>query len=347
MKTIRIYFEGFWDDFDMYNDIVWNILKKHYNIVIDKESPDYIFCSIFGKPFEYCNYDGIRIFCSGENYTPDFNVVDYAIGYDNLIYGDRYFRQIYIPMKYDSSRYNSLIEQLTEKYKKIDEGILKKKDGFCNLIYGHDRDDLGRARILEILSTYKRVDSAGAYLNNMPDSMAVTRAEKLEFQSRYKFTVAFESVDMRGFFTEKIVDAFLADSIPIYLGDPDIKEIFNEKAFINVNDFESFDAVLEKIEEIDNNDDLFMEMLRQPIFVNEELAKGHDERFEKFLLHIFEQDKEKAYRRGRGPAQGVVVRHEKRLLNYEMLETKANKNTLLVRMIERIKTIARVIKHHL
>ena len=87
----RIYFVGFWDGWDMENNMVCSVLKKHYDIVLDANNPDYVFCSVFGVPYQYCSYDGVRIFCSGENYSPDFNVVDYAIGYDNLTYGDRFF----------------------------------------------------------------------------------------------------------------------------------------------------------------------------------------------------------------------------------------------------------------
>mgnify|MGYP004606750783 CR=1 FL=1 len=323
MKTVKIWFVGFWDDFDIDDNIIINILKKHYYVVIDKDNPDYVFCSVFGTPYSYCNYDAIRIFCSGENFSPDFNTVDYAIGYDEMIYGDRFFRRIFIPMEYDNTKYGSLIEQLKCKHLNVEDNIIHKKNKFCNLIYSHERDDQARKKIFEKLCTYKNVDSAGTYLNNMPQNISVTRAEKLAFQSNYKFTIAFESVDMRGFFTEKIVDAFLANTIPIYMGDPDIETIFNRKAFINCNEYESFDEVLKKIIEIDTNDDLYLKMLREPIFANEKMCDGYDEKFEKFLLHIFEQDKSEAYRRGRGPAGGIAVAHEERLREYDIIKKEA------------------------
>ena len=333
-KTIKIYFVGFWNNMDMENNIVCNVLKRHYDIVLDAQKPDYIFCSAFGEPYEYCKYDGIRIFCSGENYSPDFNVVDYAIGYDNLSYGDRFFRRIFITMKHDATRYDSLIEQLKDRPSVVDGGTLASKDKFCNLIYSHERDDFGRKRMLETLSAYKRVDSAGTYLNNMSDGMHVTRDTKLAFQTRYKFTIAFESVNMHGFFTEKIVDAFLANTIPIYMGDPDISTIFNSKAFINCDDYDSVEEVLEKVKELDNNDELYLQMLQEPIFAEGLAVDGYDERFEAFLIHIFEQDKENAYRRARGLAFGVAKAHEERLVAYSELEKRANRKPLIVRMRE-------------
>ncbi len=335
MRTIRIYFVGFWDNMDMENNIVCDILKKHYNIVLDAENPDYVFCSSFGSGYEYCKYDGIRIFCSGENYSPDFNVVDYAIGYDNLSYGDRFFRRIFITMKHDNTKYASLIEQLQDRPQTVSKDTLASKDKFCNLIYSHERDDFGRKRMFEQLSEYKRVDSAGTYLNNMPDGMRVTRDTKPVLQARCKFTIAFESVNMHGFFTEKIVDAFLANTIPIYLGDPDIAQVFNRKAFINCSDYSSFEEVLEKVKELDSNDELYLQMLREPVFAEGLPVDGYDERFEAFLLHIFEQDKEKAYRRARGLAFGVAKEHEERLKGYRELKAKASRKSLISRAFEK------------
>lgn len=335
MRTVKIWFVGFWDSFDINNNVIVNILKKHYKVYFDQNEPEYVFCSVFGHPYEYCNYDAIRIFCSGENYSPDFNIVDYAIGFDNLTYEDRFFSRIFLPIDYDHSKYASLIEQLKFKHLNIDKDILTTKEKFCNLIYSHERDDFARKKIFDILSTYKKVDSAGTYLNNMPQGKRVTRDEKTAFQKKCKFTIAFESVDMNGFFTEKIIDAFFANTIPIYMGDPNINQKFNRNAFINCNDYENFEEVLKKVIELDTNDDLYIKMLREPILANEKLCDGYDERFESFLINIFEQDRNKAYRRGRGPACGVVVKHEQRLREYETLEKEAAPKSIkcMVRII--------------
>jgi hypothetical protein len=43
---------------------------------------------------------------------------------------------------------------------------------------------------------------------------------------------------------------------------------FNEKAFINVKDFATFDDVIEYIKEVDDNEDLYNQYLNQPVFNN-------------------------------------------------------------------------------
>ena len=80
-KTKRIGFIGFAKNFDIYNNEFINVLSRKYNTVIDQTSPEYVFCSMWDG-YEYLKYDGIRIFYSGENVGPDFNYVDYAIGYN-------------------------------------------------------------------------------------------------------------------------------------------------------------------------------------------------------------------------------------------------------------------------
>lgn len=64
--------------------------------------------------------------------------------------------------------------------------------------------------------------------------------------------------------------------------------------------------------EIDNDDEKYLEMLRELIF-DDGYIEQKEQQLEKFLINIFEQDKERAYRRPRGPKGGVVLEHENRL----------------------------------
>lgn len=48
--------------------------------------------------------------------------------------------------------------------------------------------------------------------------------------------MSFENGREDGYFSEKIVNAFLGGSIPIYLGDPGIEEVFNGNSFVNCNE---------------------------------------------------------------------------------------------------------------
>jgi len=50
--------------------------------------------------------------------------------------------------------------------------------------------------------------------------------------SRYKFIAAFENSHTRGYVTEKIFNVFMAKSVPVYDGAPDVAEFINPRAFI-------------------------------------------------------------------------------------------------------------------
>ena len=88
MKTIRIDFRDFKIFPNKQNNFVINTLKKHYDVVIDEEKPDYVFFGATGEL--YLKYDGVRIQYIAEPICPDFNMFDYSIGFDDIKFGDRY-----------------------------------------------------------------------------------------------------------------------------------------------------------------------------------------------------------------------------------------------------------------
>ena len=63
-----------------------------YDVQISDE-PDYIICDVGGaERYGYCKYPQIRIMYSGENYIPDFNLIDYSICPYPIQFGDRNFQ---------------------------------------------------------------------------------------------------------------------------------------------------------------------------------------------------------------------------------------------------------------
>jgi hypothetical protein len=56
--------------------------------------------------------------------------------------------------------------------------------------------------------------------------------DKHEGLARYRFSVVIENVRQRGYFTEKLIDAILCRTIPIYWGAPDIGDRFDTAGMI-------------------------------------------------------------------------------------------------------------------
>ena len=307
MKTIRINFCGFWNSFNKENNLFTKILSKHFNIEIS-DNPDFIICSNRGKPFEYMQYDCVRLMFMGENISPDFTVFDYCIGFDYLTFGDRYFR---LPFAFYNDNINPWSPSALSKDEA--EDILKTKKYFCNFIYRHQSSHGMRERFFRTLNEYKHVVSAGGHLNNTGSSKGCSWAEKYEFVKASKFTIACDSIEYDGFVTEKIIQAFDNHSIPIYFGNKRIDDEFNTDSFIWCKNESEFENTIEKIKYIDSNDDEYIKMLCENPLKNPDEIKKRYKELENFLVNIFSQEPYDAYRRVKYYAAEEHERHLKNL----------------------------------
>lgn len=297
MKTVKINYAGVADDYNKEQNLIYDLLKINGYDVQIVDDPDYLICDFSGEnPYQYCGHPQVRIMYSGENFIPDFNLIDYAICPYPIQFGDRNFQ---LPAcVWPRSHWQELMHKNRGG---VTVDFVKNKQYFANFIAGHESEYNIRGDFFKKLCEYKRVESPGSYLNNMPNGEQVNwlNDSKSDFQRKCKFTLCFESTNHYGFVTEKIMDAFYADTIPVYYGSPTVTEIFNKDAFINVADYESFDAAIERIKELDQDDEKYLEMLRQPILVNPDYPRELEDALGKYVCHIFDQPLEQAYRRTR------------------------------------------------
>lgn len=279
MKTVKLKYVDFWPSFKYDEDPIYCVLKEKYKIEIT-ENPDYIIYSTFGKT--HLNYDCIKIFYAGEEQCPDFNVCDYGIGFDYIEFGDRYFRLplIYHPMYRQD--YDKMVNRALGEY----------RNKFCSFVYSNPQASPIRGEFFDKLSSYKKVDSGGKFMNNVGGPVP----NKYDFEKNYKFSIAFENVSHPGYTTEKLMQAFAAGGIPIYWGDPFIGKAFNPKAFINVMAFPNIDDVIQYIKQIDENDELYKAFFNEDALNKEYTLDAIWPRFRKFVLNIFEQDINEAQR---------------------------------------------------
>ncbi len=78
----------------------------------------------------------------------------------------------------------------------------------------------------------------------------------VETYAKYKYTLGMDNSAVPGLFTYDLFSAMLAGSVPVYLGAPDITDFVPADAFINVADFPSYDALVERLIEISENGEL-------------------------------------------------------------------------------------------
>lgn len=318
MKNIKINFTDFDRSLNPHNNYFIDLLRRKYSVEIS-DKPDYIIYSAFGRRF--LDYDCVKIYYTGECIVPDFNLCDYAIGFEYMTYGDRYIRIPLYELFHWREKYISVV---TGSYQR------RKKTDFCSFVCSNDRGMKERFKMFDLLNKYKKVDSGGRYMNNIGGPVK----DKLEFDGRHKFSIAFENCSQMGYTTEKIAEAFAADTIPIYYGNPEIAKEFNTKAFINVHDYPSLEAAAARVIEIDSDNDLYNSIKNEPILSG---ARYQEEDICKFLYNIFDQPLEKARRRPYNTRIQEIEDDQKLCRAYEKI---------IGEKYKAVKSILRRIKNH-
>ena len=255
MQLIKIKFVDFWYGFAPDNNYFFKLLSTFYKIELSDE-PDFIIYSCFGK--EYLKYSCLRVFYTAERLSADYTGCDFALTFD-YSNDKRHFRFPLYGIYIDQA---GSIEQL-QKQKTREEALMiwKSKTKFCCLVVSNG-GSRKRIDFFHELSTHKTVDSGGGILNNVGGQVK----DKMAFIKDYRFVIAYENQSYPGYTTEKIVEPFLADSIPLYWGNSLVEKDFNKASFLNRHDFLSESDFINRILTINDNEDLAVEMLLQPVF---------------------------------------------------------------------------------
>ena len=129
------------------------------------------------------------------------------------------------------------------------------------------------------------------------NNILMTVNNKIKFLESYKFSIAMENSEGDGYISEKIVDSFLAGTIPIYYGDYMIDEYINPKSYILIKGEKDIQKKIEYIKKIDNNDEIYKSILKEKVILDKNIIIDTEKELKEFLCHIFEEDKLKAFRK--------------------------------------------------
>ena len=267
---MKITFSDFWQypkAFDPNNNFFIHIIRDLFEDVevVEPEDADVMFFSLFGN--ENGRYkDCKKIFFTGENVRPNFRRCDYSLTFDADEHEGKNFRlplwYLYIDW-FEVNSYDNPDWLIPESYLYNDnEFTQKKKDKFCSIVYGKQIES--RINVIQnISSNYKQVDVFGKANSNyyLPDG----EKYKLDLISNYKFSLCYENSVTPGYHTEKLLHGKVAGNVPIYYGDKSIGEDFNPDCFINAVDM-SDEELIQKIIELDQSDNLYNKMAKEPIF---------------------------------------------------------------------------------
>jgi len=284
-KNIKIDFVDFWPNFKKNDNYFFHLLNSKYSTTVDEIDPDLVFFSVdYSRAYErhkYINHRSKKIFYTGENVSPNLNFPGslehprYSIGKCDFSFS---FEDNQDPRNYRFPLWAFMINWFeVENNLDRDPSYLiplnhltsreiGKKNKFCNFLFSNHMGM--RGEILDVISSYKKVDCAGRFRNNMgsPLQGRGDQRQKIDFISDYKFTIASENSVGSGYVTEKIIHPLSVGSIPIYWGSDAARSDFNERCFINYSDFSTPEQFLKKVTSLDTDQDAYEEILSQPIF---------------------------------------------------------------------------------
>jgi hypothetical protein len=102
---------------------------------------------------------------------------------------------------------------------------------------------------------------------NIENDSCYHSVELLNVFNQYKFIICYENSYKNGYVTEKIFNCFLAKTLPIYKGAPNVKEYFNEGSFIDARN----ETCIELIKTLNNDAELYNTYIQ-----SEKISKLYD-----------------------------------------------------------------------
>jgi hypothetical protein len=265
MKKLKINFVDTWDACVQY---FVDILSTRFEVEISNDAEFLLFCDeTFGNSnINYSKKDITKIFYTGENRRPENYDCHYAISFDHNFNPWHYRLPLYVMDMWAIQNYHNISDKPYDYLFSIPKVEIKDKTDFCAFVHRNGGNPLRNNFFKKLTNQYKKVNSAGFLLNNtninLPDV-----SSKIQYFSKHKFSLCFENSSHPGYVTEKILHGFYGNTIPIYWGSRTIMKDFNPNSFINYFDFSSEDKLIEKIKEIDNNDDLYLSIVNSPKFL--------------------------------------------------------------------------------
>lgn len=288
METIKIAFVDFWPEWQDENFIT-PILQKSYNVIIDQNNPDVLFYSIFGN--SHVKYTCKKILYVAENIRYPYNQnirnniniafssANYTITFDP--HTETNFRlplwQVFI------LRNTGYLDKLLNRV------IHNNFDRFASFVVSNSSNFI-RNGMFSQLSAYKFVHSYGKYMTNDYGLQNISsgkywRDAKDEFflKNKHKFAITYENTSYPYYCTEKLMDGFLAGSLPLYWGSPNVEDEFNSKSFINIIKYSN---PLNIIKKLDTDNQYFNSFYNEPIFTDTQKDKllNNLSEFENWLI---------------------------------------------------------------
>ena len=160
-----------------------------------------------------------------------------------------YFRKFITELRFGSSVSRSLSHSSYQLHDKRLELLTEFLDLNYIDLYGKNWDSYSnlpmkwRKALLALLGKPKN--------RSIPD--------KLNTISNYRFCLCMENFEYPGYITEKIIHSIVAQSVPIYLGAPNIEKHFPTECYIDVRRYKNVESMYDYIKNLD--EDTYQKMI--------------------------------------------------------------------------------------
>ena len=104
-----------------------------------------------------------------------------------------------------------------------------------------------RFMIGEMINELGFVNEYGGWTNSSP--------KKQDAVVDYRFNISIENEHIENWITEKFYDSILTETVPIYFGCKNIKEVYPEDGYILINDINNINEIKEQLIYINENAD--------------------------------------------------------------------------------------------
>lgn len=277
MGEIRL---GFADTYENAKLFFTDILSRRYQIIRDDVNPEYLIFGDgnFGNSHNYINARK-KIFFTGENVRPNWNQAQHAITFDHENSPRHYRLPLYVLEMWAINHDNNPLgiydfDYLTKR--KVDTiGAVESRSrlNYKDIAYIQSNPNCQlRNAVAQFFDYLKMLDSAGPHMNNTGYVIPRDRALKMQFYSEHFFGMAMENGSHPGYVTEKLIDCYYANTVPIYWGSETVSRDFNPRSFINVMDYREendkyrIDDLRADIAKIVMDEVKYSDMLSQPAF---------------------------------------------------------------------------------
>jgi hypothetical protein len=283
-SLVRICAVNFWDGFTLESGFLKYLFDQalgSFQVVLTQEEADIVLTTPVQprrrrwyrpRPTGWISHPDKTIAVIRENQRPKYRWYRYSMSSDFDTYGGRNCR---VPNWYTQLKWPGLTPDRRfrkpgdphgfEPFVDIDSLLQPRsvtaadRELFCCFVCSNPEPY--RIFCAERLSCIGRIDFFGKIAGK------ALEVSKYEILSRYRFNLCFENSIFPGYYTEKLLHAWVGGCIPLYYSDPWYAIDFNPKAALNKIHYRTVDEFVNKVAEIDASRDAMLEFSEQPLLL--------------------------------------------------------------------------------